>query len=90
MRHSERCKVRSSFRDYTAHVAGLSSAAGQCNSSRLRDARLAAHVVVQILLHMLGAEQMCRGVEGVKICISESQQWNILELQYSLAALHTY
>ena len=36
-------------------------------------ATFVAHVVDQILLHMLGAEQMCRGVEDVRICISESQ-----------------
>jgi len=43
--------------------SGLSSAAGQCNSSRLRDVALVSHVVDQILLHMLGAEQTCRGIE---------------------------
>ena len=71
MLHSQ--EQECSFHDYTVHVfSGLSSAAGQCNSSRLRDVALVAHVVDQILLHMLVAEQTCRGVEDVKIRI-ESQ-----------------
>jgi len=53
--------------------AGLSSAAGQRNSSRLRDAALVVHVVDQILLQMLAAEQMHRCVEDVRMRIGKSQ-----------------
>jgi len=62
-----------SFRDYTGHIfASLSSAAGQCNSSRLRTAAFAAHVVNQTQVQMLCAE-MRRCVEDVKIGIGKSQ-----------------
>ena len=70
MQHSECCKVRSksvvSFTIQCTFFSGLLSAAGQCNSSRLRDVALVAHVVDQILLHMLVAEQTCRGIEEKK------------------------
>ena len=46
---------------------GLSPAAGHGNSSRLRDAAIVAHAVDQILLQMLGAQQMRRRcVEDLK------------------------
>jgi len=65
---------QSAHRCSTLHFfAGLSSAAGQRNSSRLRDAALVVHVVDQILLQMLGAEQMHRCVEDVRMRIGKSQ-----------------
>jgi len=46
---------------------GLSPAAGHGNSSRLRDVAIVAHAVDQILLQMLGAQQMRRRcVEDLK------------------------
>jgi len=85
MRHSECCKVMSE--SVVSVTIQLTSQVLHCswsiNSSGLHDATLVASVVDQILLQMLGAEQMCRGIEDVKIHISELQCWNILELQYN-------
>ena len=70
MQHSERCKVRSE-----SVVSVTIQRMSQVFHLQLvsATATFVAHVVDQILLHMLGAEQMCRGVEDVRICISESQ-----------------